>query len=260
MMNMMPNFMFQEKCAYSFEEALMIWLDDNAYPSFSSEIFCDLLVDLQLGYKSSGNYLEDTKLSFVKTNTALASATETNAVDLFNRLLLRYGKHFFVYTEKENEKDPSAFNLKFQDMMRKLVTILDYSFPKYNKLLGLYADQETHLLDQLKKTRTESKATSSSVMSSGEDNGLHLHNDTPQTTDVVATIEGNQYVSDLDKDHATSSSSASSTGQEANTINESHDPETIMQRLKEIKDKYVMLFREWTDEFDGLFVDEVNYE
>ena len=141
--------------------------------------------------------------------------------------------------------------LRFQKVLNKL----DYTFQKYAYLLDAYEGQKSHLLDKLQRTRSGNRSMSQTGQNA--ENSVHIYNDSPQTTDVVATMEGNQFVSELNKNSVAGStaSSGSDNFQEAETW----DNATIMARLSEIEKQFSNVWKNWLNEFDELFIEEVNY-
>ena len=110
-------------------------------------------------------------------------------------------------------------------------------------------------MNKLERTRSGDRSISQEGETS--DSSVNLFNDTPQTTDVVATMEGNQYVSELNK--GSNSGTSSSSGTDEFEENESFDTMTIMAKLEEIERNFSMLWKKWLDEFDQLFIEEVNF-
>lgn len=241
------------------------------YPNFTFPItetrLFELMNDAQVIRMVSGHpedfLYNDYKLVYVSEgeHSYLSEASiDELALTFFNKMGLRFGEHYVGSIKDINTSDFTLEKVPlFVSFFRKVFNKLDYSFSKYKKLFSLYESQESHLLDKLQRTRGENKSISSENHQVGQINDLSLHNDTPQTTDVVATIEGNQYVSDLDKQHTSSSSDGATSGSEATQTTEAYDPETMIERLSEIRKKYAKLWEEWLDEFDDLFIEEVNF-
>ena len=119
--------------------------------------------------------------------------------------------------------------------------------------------QKSHLTDKLSRVRSGSRELSQEAEHSEESNKLSLYNDTPQTDDVIATIESNQDVSDLTKGRDTNEGSNPSSETDEYEETETWDNATIMARLEEVEKKLSNLWKKWLNEFDGLFVEEVNY-
>ena len=113
----------------------------------------------------------------------------------------------------------------FREFMIRFLSILSQTRSRYEVLIGEYDKQKSSLMNQLK--------TSSTTKS--------RFNDVPQ--------EQLNYQSD---DYATNAS-----------IGESEsfmDTTTPILRLKEIEINYSNIIKDWTSEFEGLFIEPLNYE
>lgn len=113
----------------------------------------------------------------------------------------------------------------FREFMIRFLSILSQTRSRYEILIGEYDKQKTSLMNQLK--------TSSTTKS--------RFNDVPQ--------EKLQYQSD---DYATNASIGES--------ETSADTTTPILRLKEIEINYSNIIKDWTSEFEGLFIEPLNYE
>ena len=143
--------------------------------------------------------------------------------------------------------------------MKKVINILDYTYVRYSTLLDLYENQKEHLLDKLQSSRSGSRSLAHNQASSNTQNSTSLYNDAPQTSDVIATISGNQYATDLTKGQVSDSGETHSTGSDTFSESESHDTLTIMGKLDEIEKQFSNVWKKWLNEFDELFIEEVNY-
>ena len=113
----------------------------------------------------------------------------------------------------------------FWDFLIRFLSILSQTRNRYEILIGEYNKQKSSLMNQLK--------TSSTTKS--------RFNDVPQ--------EKLEYQSD---DYATNASIGES---ESFT-----DTTTPILRLKEIEINYSNIIKDWTSEFEGLFIEPLNYE
>ena len=113
----------------------------------------------------------------------------------------------------------------FWDFLIRFLSILSQTKNRYEILIGEYNKQKSSLMNQLK--------TSSTTKS--------RFNDVPQ--------EKLNYQSD---DYATNASIGES---ESLT-----DTTTPILRLKEIEINYSNIIKDWTSEFEGLFIESLNYE
>lgn len=257
---MSNRFMFSEKTLYTFSEACSVFLSYtmSPHPSFPFHERDDVLKCLLsieyvvydgLNHKFTKDY---NGLSFIYADEDTYLSCRENAVLLLNKLKLRYGEHFALVCDTDEQTEEVA---KAKQLFTKIFNMLDYSFPKYDELLSLYASEKSHLLDQLGRTRSGSR----SISQTGQnvENSKTIFNDTPQTSDVVATMEDNQHASELTKGQVAGSSN--STGSDSFQEAELWDNATIMSRLSEIESKFTEIWKKWLDEFDQLFIEEVNY-
>ena len=299
------NYMFEERTLYTYKEVLKFI--DNLNPDLQLNtdkirIYLDK-IGMIIGSPPNNptNWTDNYSLSFFENNQV-----KSNAVIIFQKIYARYKTHYAIMCNKDDDVEEKSKNFLF-----KVFNTLDYTFVKYDTLLSLYESQKSHLLDKLGRTRTGERelatnvsgnqtasgtssgttsqtgaeTTSGSSASSSTKDTLDLHNDTPQTTDVVATMEGNQYVSDLRKIHesgsesgqtsgtsnntsqgsssgqtsSTETSQTASTGTDEFTESEMWDTKTMMEKLDEIEKNFSNLIKKWLNEFDELFIEEVNY-
>ncbi len=260
---MIRNFMFEDRFIYSFDEACETFLLNtmSPHPTFPLKTGEDVLRGLlSIGYvgynglthKFDTNYNE---LSFVSTeNNELVCSDKARI--LLNKIKLRYGTHIALNCPSSSDDDKLS---ETRNLFKKIFNLIDYTYFKYSTLLEEYESQKSHLLDKLSRIRSGNRQLSQEAEHSEESNKLSLYNDTPQTTDVVATIEGNQYVSDLTKGRDTNEGTNSSSGTDEYEETETWDNVPIMARLEEIEKKLSNLWKKWLNEFDELFVEEVNY-
>lgn len=139
----------------------------------------------------------------------------------------------------------------------KMLAWLTSTYNYYNTLIGLYTAQESHLLDQINSVSTDTRAN---VITGGNTNTATMGiqhsesrtNDTPQNG------------GDWDDDEHTSSIDINDTNEYENTyklvydsetrtnsgsITVNSDPDTIINRLEDIRKKYINLYEEWAKKF-----------
>lgn len=253
------NFMFEEKTAYTFDEVAEYLFDSltmSPHPSFplkNDDVLYCLYPLGYVGYDGLNHKFinNNCDLSYITTeNNELVCSATINT--LLNKMLQRYEHHYAVICETTETSEMTA---KVKAFFKKIFNVIDYTFVKYNLLLTSYESQKSHLLDKLQRTRSGNRSMSQSGQNA--ENSVHIYNDTPQTTDVVATMEGDQFASELNKNSVAGStaSSGSDDFQEAETW----DNATIMARLSEIEKQFSNVWMNWLNEFDELFIEEVNY-
>lgn len=175
---------------------------------------------------------------------------------LLNLIRLRYDDEYCVITEDEIDFEEIYNNKKAKEFCKKFTAILIYTKDKYVSILNIYDDNLSKLMDGLKTTTEASHEIHRDEDYDTDVSGKNLFNDTPQTTDVVATIEGNQYVNELSKSEAhtdnTGDVDESGSREEETTI----DTKYTIEKIKEIQDSYEQVLKRWSDEFSPLFKEE----
>lgn len=139
----------------------------------------------------------------------------------------RFGNHYFLECEEDFESINASywFTLKpLKDICDKFIGIIISTHDKYINILNAYQSNIDKLMQPLK-----SKV-----------NAKNLFNDTPQSTDVVATIEENQYVTNLSK----------------NVVESENDSAYVIEKLKKLQDDYENVLFRWSEEFHTLFIEE----
>ena len=250
------NPMFEEKTLYSFQEVQEIIWDYSGVQAFppTSQTMLDVLD--YFGFTNQNENKNLYGLTFVSLQTPENDdpylLVDDRALTLIAKMMSRYKDHWAIMCDD----DTQATKLKkSKELFTKIINLLDYNFPKFTLLLTAYESKKNNMLDKLGRTRSGSREISSSGETS--DSTLNLFNDTPQTSDVVATIEGNQYVSELNK--GSNSGTSSSSGSDEFEEEENFDTKTIMEKLEEIQRNYAKIWKVWLDEFDELFIEEVNF-
>lgn len=228
------------------------------YIPLNSTGFLFLLDALDFGvltHEGDTYYLtsNDYDLSFI-ANVENKHIPTDLSLKIMNKLFSRYQDHYAV--DLYGGADKTTQELKF---FRKIVNLLDYTYDKYNTLLGFYADEKSHLLDRLSRSRSGSREISSEGEHSDTTDNISIFNDTPQTTDVIATIQQKQYASELNKGQVANEGSNSSSGSDEFEENELFDTKTIMAKLDEVEKQYSNVIKKWLNEFDELFIEEVNF-
>ena len=255
------RFNYKLQYLYTFGEVLDVLVSNtgggNRTPINSTAIneILGAMKMLPVGYTSNPY-----SLSFVVSVGENVFSVSDLAIVILNKLDLRYKDHYCFASEDEYTQTSDVNWQKLcQKFMQKVFNILDYTFDRYNTLLGFYTEQKEHLLDGLSRSRSGSREISSEGEHSDTTDNISLFNDTPQTTDVVATIEGNQYVSELNKGQVSNEGSNSSSGSDEFEESELFDTKTIMAKLDEVEKQYSNVIKKWLNEFDELFIEEVNY-
>ena len=175
---------------------------------------------------------------------------------LINLIRLRYDNEYCVESENEINFNSPYSNKELKEFCKKFTGILMYTKDKYKTILDIYDNNIAKLMDGLKTSTEASHEIHRDEDYDTDVSGKNLLNDTPQTTDVVATIEGNQYVSELSKSeaHTDNTGDVDETGsrEEETTI----DTKYTIEKIKEIQDSYEQVLKRWSEEFSPLFKEE----
>lgn len=190
------------------------------------------------------------------------------ALSLMNKLLDRYEDEIFVAFDEEckltEEERQEKLLIACRKRVKKLLNVLDYTYPKYSALLSAYDNAKTQLMAGVGWTESESIENSQGSETSGSSSNQNLLkiNDTPQIRETTPTqYDTDAFVSEYHKDNGSEShseeASLSGTIEREKTI--SNDKETKIERLAELEKKYAQVWRNWLNEFDKLFTSEENY-
>lgn len=185
------------------------------------------------------------------------SPSNTPVAKLMALITLKYDNHYIAHDNTENKYTSGSIELynvfkriNLLEFCKGFMSILLTTYSKYNTILNIYDTHMTNIMDGLNRSVSGSKEDDYSTESSGET----LHNDTPQDSDIVATIEGNQYVSDLSK----SSGKVDNGGTSEYESKETYDTKYQMEKIAEIQDSYQKVLNNWANEFRGIFIEEAN--
>lgn len=150
--------------------------------------------------------------------------------DLTRELYARYYTHMVFNDESKEDYGLDVYNRltdKCDEFIGKVVMIIVQTYDRYAELLKMYQDNKAQLLASV-KISTDS---------------VGQFNDTPQNVqDVEEEFGDNSHISNLTKSKQDVTS----------------DVKPIMDRIDDINRKYRNLIRDWTNEFDGLFLESEN--
>ena len=226
-----------------------------------------LLTFLSYGYSISHFELErelelygisyDDIVKFKEVDNVLV-INSTPFSKLFNLIRLRYDfEYIFEIEEDLSEKLYTLYSInKVREWCKKFIGILAYTKDKYVNILNIYDNNIAKLMDKLKVIHSGTREATRNEDYDTDVTGKNVLNDTPQTTDVVATIEGNQYASELSKSEAHTDNVGEVTENVEDASTTESDTMTTMAKIKEIQDSYEQVLKRWSDEFSPLFKEE----
>ena len=176
------------------------------------------------GFSSIVDFL-DICASMWFTNTEQQVDADKLPLELFQMLYRRYWTHYVANIEKENPTEDDVLSIAREFVIR-LTNIFVQTKDRYITLLNVYASEKNKLLDGIKTTTI----------------GVGKFNDTPQNIIDGDEFGDNQHISNITKSTAEAIS----------------DADTKINRLDEITRKYRNIMMDWTNEFDGLFIESEN--
>lgn len=244
---------------YTLEDCLD-YVEENYTSPLDTRLYLCSLLDLCFTRFKSVGYLSEVLETYgINQNDLYALEISTRDVNitpytkLFRLILLRYGNEYLP-SKTDEEINDYLSSEEFFKWGKRFVGILCESKEKYVNILNIYSDNISKLMNPLKTTHSEESERNDDfdVDVTSQENT----NDTPTTTDVVATIEGNQFVSALTKGTGHTDNVGSVTEERSSTTEV--DSATTMARIKEIEDSYQKVLYNWSNEFGGLFIEEDN--
>ena len=221
----------------------------------------------------------------IKEVEGVTEVDDSSISQLLYLIKNRFSFHYIGFDKTDEEVGGFPHFLsteKALEWAEKFAGILLASYPKYKVILDIYSANISKLMNPLANSRSSSShldrahSDSSSKQETKSDDyeidatGKNLHNDTPQTTDVVATLEDNLYVNDLDRSEAHTENSGSTqiygTDSASGEVHDSssgsesgeNDVKYTMEKIAEIQESFQKVLYKWSDEFSGLFIEEDN--
>lgn len=146
------RFCFNEEYAYTYREVIEKVLREE-YLFFGKDSLCQFLAEqgyIELNAQNTGVQTNLGAYSFIDGTGTFEDQVSKNAIDVLNKVALRYQDHFAVVSDTDDNDEVRGKSCQF---FTKVVNVLDYTFKKYDTLLNVYSSQERHLLDRLKKNR-----------------------------------------------------------------------------------------------------------
>ena len=196
---------------------------------------------------------------------------------LFNELYNRFKDEYICIVPTDDDVENS-----FKKFIERCAGIISRTYKRYTYLLTAYEQNESKLMDSVKSkdTITSNNSDTSTITNSGSDesadsttesSNMHSANsDVPQESGSLDALTDLNYASGISqqknsitRDVTTrytkgTQATTTSSGNNSQNISRENDMMTKMQRLNEIKNLYQDVLKDWTDEFKGLFIDEMN--
>lgn len=146
---------------------------------------------------------------------------------LLQYIYRRYYEHYIGFTDEREgwEEDSYKYAITYPFLV-KLTNIYEQTKDRYVKLIKLYKAEENNLMNSIVSTSS----------------GVGRFNDTPQDITNGDEFGDNTHVSNITK----------------STAENTTEGDTKIARLSEIRRLLPNLYREWTNEFEELFIESEN--
>lgn len=151
------------------------------------------------------------------------SSPKPHIFELSQYITNRYLRHYCLHCEEELTAYSILRNKYVREFIAKVSNVISFTYDKYASLLDFYSTEKSNLMKAIKSTAS----------------GNTRFNDTPQDSGL---FEDDEHTTNITQVHSTSET----------------DGDTKIRRLNEIDKLYNNLMLEWCDEFDKLFIEEIN--
>lgn len=229
----MENF---EYFVITFREALSVLYDTSS----------SILSRFYGGKWASANVINETKLKTIMQSTYNTDFTDVNeiafegvtfvewdtnnsrwnfkplCVKFIEYLVKEYGESYCVNSPTDEDNDLVKSCTSFMDNILNLIQV---TFPKYQELYTAIEAEKGQLLR--------------GVNSENNNKAYSKFKDTPQGSVTLATLDSDNYNTNV------------TINESENTLTDERD--TPIARIKEIQERYVNLFEEWSKEFKAFF-------
>ena len=223
---------------------------NKTYTLLSYDDITSILSDL--GYGTIFDYIEANCYYKAWLITSPTNDLNPDIKGLEDAFYLTYARHKNDYCARYETPSITATPAEIlalktravDDFVNALTNVLNFTYEKYSKILDAFDVTKTQLLAGITRTVTGS--------SSGSNSGKSVFNDTPQNENTGGVYSGDNYATTVTSNSGESSASASETTKD--------DSELLIDKLEKIGNKYESIILRWSNEFNKLFMMEVNYE
>ena len=219
---------------YSFDEYLTFVFDEN--PNVITPWDALTLKDT-LNEVISNLHCSFSTLPFVTMGTGdTIASVSSNVEKLWSFIKGRYFNNGFIKTNEEIESFISQSSAKQKEYSKpfiNLMTKVALGFFKYDKILTLYASNESKLMNQI----------ASSTSGSNTSANVNKRNETPQNE---GDYSADKYATEVSRNENEAES----------TITNLSDKDTTIMRLAEIQNMYKNILADWCIEIERCFYEE----
>lgn len=211
-----------------------------------------LAIISELGYNNIFEYMNSNCYCKDWLSTSPTVELNTDIKGLEDAFYLTQYRHMCDYCARYETPSITATeaeittikSMAVYEFVNALCNVLNFTYERYSKILDVFDVTKTELLAGIKRTTSGS--------SSGSNTGKSVFNDTPQNENTSGVYSGDNYATTLTSNTGSSSAQASETSYD--------DSELLIDRLEKIGNKYESILLKWSNEFNKLFIMEVNYE
>ena len=189
------------------------------------------------------------------------STTSQTSLKLLQEFIIpRYEEGIIDITDTETTE--------YTYLKSKIYAWLNSTYPYYSKLISLYETEESKLMDKLTSETSRNLINTRSggntnTLRSGPQKSTTRENDTPQNggyweddehTSSISTSEYGAYTNTYDLVY--NNQKIADTG----TMTTEADPDTIINRLDDIRKKYINFYEKWCEDFRRFIYFPAEYE
>ncbi|MBO7693619.1 MAG: hypothetical protein J6T10_13450 [Methanobrevibacter sp.] len=223
---------------------------NKTYTLLSYDDIASIISDL--GYSNIFDYIQTNcyyKAWLITSPSADLNPDIKGLQDAFYLTIVRHKNDYCTRYETPNITATPAEILALKsravfEFINALTNVMNFTYEKYSKILDVFDVTKTELLKGIMRTTSGS--------SSGSNSGKSVFNDTPQNENTGGVYSGDNYATTITSNSGSSNASASETSYD--------DSELLIDRLEKIGNKYESIILRWSNEFNKLFIMEVNYE
>lgn len=207
---------------FTFAEVLNVYPLRAPHPNATNadNWFLSMLSDASLTLRYAGIKFNGTKIKEADVKSCIQSVMDV----VFDR---QHDNYLYKVIEEWNE-DYTLTTYDFKAAINKVINVLNLTMPKYIPLLYQYIQNYEDPIRQLES----------------ESNAFNRFNDTPEEEQDEVDFNTTDYATNMSRSKSVSKV----------------DSGSVVERLKEMNDKFKSIILEWSNEFDMIFLDEYQLE
>lgn len=216
--------------------------------NYRGQAFINMVMDyIEKVYPQTNKYIYE---NFMEYNTDTHIYDVDDLIDeLFNIVIRRYTDWIALVSEEDYNEchdypnfnyfdypEHRPFTMPVYKLWTRMLNLTYETFDRYSIILKAYRNNEAEILasiGDIEDVSTEAQAQ-------------NKFNDTPQLAQGTGDYTGDGYISNLNIANSEGSTSRASYGD-------------VAERLASIRRNYANVMKEWADEFEAIFIPNVNY-